>query len=154
MRLWKDRHLHRLVVEMWTDEPPWNPVWGFLKKLQIELTCDPATQLLNISMKTWSQHIPWSFLHLQAFTIIKIRRQPRGPPADRERKCGPGSCPSMEKPSCHDRWPEIASLESHSTKRTDSHNLSSDLYTCASGMCLSTHKLTRKKEFKKWDLSI
>ena len=33
-------------------QPPWKTVWGFLKKLKIELAFDPAITLLGIYPKT------------------------------------------------------------------------------------------------------
>ena len=47
-RLQRKRNPHSLLVEMQTGTATMKTVWWFLKKLTVELPCDPATLLLGI----------------------------------------------------------------------------------------------------------
>ena len=61
---------------MW---PQWGTVWKFLKKLKIELPCDPAIPLLNMYLeKTESliqKDICTAMFREALFTIVKIWKQ-------------------------------------------------------------------------------
>ena len=65
-------------------QPLWRTVWGFLKKLEIELPYDPAIPLLGIHTKETrierDMCIPMFIIAL--FTIARTWKQPRRPSAD------------------------------------------------------------------------
>ena len=65
-------------------QPLWRTVWRFLKKLQIELTYDPAIPLLGIyPEKTIIQKDPCTPIFIAAlFTIARTWRQPKCPLPD------------------------------------------------------------------------
>ena len=64
-------------------QPLWRTVWRFLKKIKIELPCDPAIPLLGIDLKKTKTLIrkdtrtPTFIAAL--FTIAKIWKQPKCP---------------------------------------------------------------------------
>ena len=47
-RVWIKGNPLTLLVGMQTIQPLWRTMWGFLKKLEIELPYDPAIPLLGI----------------------------------------------------------------------------------------------------------
>ena len=59
--------------------PLWRTVWRFLKKLEIELPCDPAIPLLGIHTKeTRSERDRCTPMFIEAlFTIVMTWKQPR-----------------------------------------------------------------------------
>ena len=63
--------------------PLWKIVWGFLKKLKMELTYDPANPVLGIypeKMKTLIQKDTWATMFIAVlFTVGKIWMQPKCP---------------------------------------------------------------------------
>ena len=67
-------------------QPLWKTVWRFLKKLEIELPCDPAIALLGIYPKDTKMLI-WRDTCIPMFiaalsTIAKLWRQPKCPLID------------------------------------------------------------------------
>ena len=64
----------------------WKTVWKFLKKLKIELPCDPAIPLLGIypkKMKTLIKKDMCTPMFIAAlFTVAKIWKQPKFPSVD------------------------------------------------------------------------
>ena len=64
----------------------WKTVWKFLKKLKIELPCDPAIPLLGIypkKMKTLIKKGMCTPMFIAAlFTVAKIWKQPKFPSVD------------------------------------------------------------------------
>ena len=62
-------------------QPFWRTVWGFLKKLKIELLYDPAIPLLGIyPEKTIVQKESCTKMFIAAlFTIARTWKQPKGP---------------------------------------------------------------------------
>ena len=68
-------------------QPLWKTVWRFLKKLKIELVYDPAISLLDIypkKPKTLIQKDTCTAMSTAAaFTIAKIRKQPKCPSTDK-----------------------------------------------------------------------
>ena len=62
----------------------WRTVWRFLRKLKIELPCDPAIPLLCIYPdKTLIQKDTWTLVFIAAlFTIAKTWKQPKCQSAD------------------------------------------------------------------------
>ena len=69
---------HKLV------QPLWRTVWTFLKKLEIELPCDPPIPLLGILTKeTRTERDTCTPMSIAAlFTIARTWNQPRCPSAD------------------------------------------------------------------------
>ena len=65
-------------------QPLWRTVWRSLKKLEIELPCDPAIPLLGIHTKeTRSERDTCTPVFIIAlFTIARTWKQPRCPSAD------------------------------------------------------------------------
>ena len=63
--------------------PQWRTVWGFLRKLKIELPYDPAIPLLGIyPEKTELERHRQANLHCSSITIAKIWKQPKSPSTD------------------------------------------------------------------------
>ena len=62
-------------------QPLWKIVWRFLKKLEIELPCEPAIQVLGIyPEKTIIQKDTWTPMFTAAlFTIARTWKQPKCP---------------------------------------------------------------------------
>ena len=65
-------------------QPLWSTVWRFLKKLEIELPCDPAIPLLGIyPEKTIIQKDTCTPMFIVAlFTIARSWKQPKCPSTD------------------------------------------------------------------------
>ena len=65
-------------------QPLWRTVWRFLKKLEIELPCDPAIPLLGKSTEETSiERDMCTLLFIAAlFIIARTWKQPRCPSAD------------------------------------------------------------------------
>ena len=65
-------------------QPLWRIVWRYLRKLYIELSCDPAIPLLGIySDKTLLKKDTCTLMFIAAlFTIAKTSNQPKCPPID------------------------------------------------------------------------
>ena len=65
-------------------QPLWRTVWRFVKKLEIELPCDPAIPLLGIhTEETWIERDTCTPVFIAAlFTIARTWKQPRCPSAD------------------------------------------------------------------------
>ena len=65
-------------------QPLWKTVWGFLKKLKIELPYDPAIPLLGIyPEKTIIQKETCTPMFIAAlFTIARAQKQPKCPSTD------------------------------------------------------------------------
>ena len=65
-------------------QPLWRTVWRFLKKLKIELPCNPAIPLLGIyTEKTIIQKESCTTMFIAAlFTITKTWKQPKCPSMD------------------------------------------------------------------------
>ena len=78
-RVRRKRNLLTLFVGI---QPLWRIVWRFLKKLEIELSYDPAIPLLGIHTEETriERHTPMFTAAL--FTITRTRKQPRCPSAD------------------------------------------------------------------------
>ena len=62
-------------------QPLWQTVWRFLKKLKIELPCDPKIPLLGIyPEKTIIQKQSYTAMFIAAlFTIARTWKQPKCP---------------------------------------------------------------------------
>ena len=90
-RCWQECRERRSLLHCWWEcklvEPLWKTVWRFLKKLKIELPCDPAIALLGIypqdtGVLFWRDTcIPMFIAALS--TIAKVWKEPK--------------CPSMDK---------------------------------------------------------
>ena len=67
-------------------QPLWKTVWRFLKKLELELPCDPAIPLLGIHTKeTRIERDTCTPMFITAlFTIARTWKQPRGPLANKK----------------------------------------------------------------------
>ena len=67
-------------------QPLWRIAWRFLKKLKIELPCDPAILLLGIyPEKTIIQKESCTTMFIAAlFTIARTWKQPKCPSSDRK----------------------------------------------------------------------
>ena len=65
-------------------QPLWRTVWRFLKKLEIELPCDPAIPLLGIHTEESriERAMCTSVFIAALFTILRTWKQPRCPSAD------------------------------------------------------------------------
>ena len=65
-------------------QPLWKTVWKFLKKLKIELSCDPAIPLLGIyPEKTILQKESFTTMFIAAlFTVARTWKQPMCPSTD------------------------------------------------------------------------
>ena len=61
-------------------QPQWRTVWRFLRKLKIELLCDPAIPLLGMYLKKVKTLIQMFIAAL--FTIANMWKQPKHPSAD------------------------------------------------------------------------
>ena len=78
-RVWRKGNTPTLLVQ-----PLWRTVWRFLKKLKMELPCDPTIPLLGIyPEKTIIQKDTCTPMFIAAlFTIAKTWKQPKCPLTD------------------------------------------------------------------------
>ena len=76
------------LLQCWWDykvvQPLWRAVWRFLKKLETEMSYDPAIPLLDIhTEETRIERDMCTTMFITAlFTIARTWKQPRCPPAD------------------------------------------------------------------------
>ena len=76
------------LLHCWWDcklvQPLWKTVWGFLRKLKMELPFDPEIPLLSIySEKTVTQKYMFSPMFIAAlFSIAKTWKKPKCPSAE------------------------------------------------------------------------
>ena len=79
-RVWRKGNPLTLLVGM---HPLWRTVWRFLKKLEIELPCDPAIPLLGIhTEETRTERGTCTPVFIAAlFTMARTWKQPRSPSA-------------------------------------------------------------------------
>ena len=65
-------------------QPPWRTVWSYLRKLYIELPCDPAIPLVGIDLdNTFLKKDTCTHMFIAAlFTIAKTWNQPKCPSTD------------------------------------------------------------------------
>ena len=65
-------------------QPPWRTVWRFLKKLEIDLPCDPAIPLLGVHTEETriERDTCTPVFNTALFTMARTWRQPRCPSAD------------------------------------------------------------------------
>jgi len=65
-------------------QPQWRTVWRFLKKLEIELPCDPPIPLLGVhTQETRIERDTCTLIFIAAlFTIARTWKQPKCPSAD------------------------------------------------------------------------
>ena len=74
-----------ILVHCWLEcklvQPLWKTVWRFLKKVKIELPCDPAISLLGIHHKKTKtlirKGICTPMFIIALFTIVSIWKQPK-----------------------------------------------------------------------------
>ena len=73
------------LVHFWQEcklvQPPWKTVWMYLKKLRVELPCDPTILLLGINTKNINTQIQKDvctpmFITV-IFTIEVMQKQPK-----------------------------------------------------------------------------
>ena len=83
-RVWRKGNPLTLLWECKLVQPLWNTVWRFLKRLEIELTYDPAIPLLGIhTEETRSERDTCTPVFIAALLIIaRTWKQPRCPSAD------------------------------------------------------------------------
>ena len=88
-KCWRVCGEKRTLLHSWWEcklvQPLWRTVWRFLKKLEIELSYDPAIPLLGIHTKeTRIERDTCTPMFIAAlFTIARTWKQPRCPPADK-----------------------------------------------------------------------
>ena len=82
-RVWRKRTLLHCWWECKLIQPLWRTVWRFLKKLKIELPCDPAIPLLGIHPeKTIIQKESCTTMSIPLFTIARTWKQAKCPSTD------------------------------------------------------------------------
>ena len=83
-RVWRKGNPLTLLWECKLVQPLWKTVWRFLKRLEIELTYDPAIPLLGIhTEETRSERDTCTPVFIAALLIIaRTWKQPRCPSAD------------------------------------------------------------------------
>ena len=83
-RVWRKGNPLTLLVECKLVQPLWRTVWRFLKKLQIDLPCDPAIPLLGLHTKETriERDTCTPMFIAELFIIAKTWKQPRCPSAD------------------------------------------------------------------------
>jgi hypothetical protein len=78
------------LIDCWWEhklvQPLWKTIWRFLKKLQIELLCDPVILLLGIYPKEckpgYNRYTCTLMLIAALFTIDKLWKKPTCPTTD------------------------------------------------------------------------
>uniref|UniRef100_A0A8D1EB72 Uncharacterized protein n=1 Tax=Sus scrofa TaxID=9823 RepID=A0A8D1EB72_PIG len=80
----------RMPTDCKLVQPLGEIVWRFLRKLNVELRCDPAIPLLGMYLdKTIIQKDTCTHMFIVAlFPIAKIWKQPKCPSTDGYRRCG------------------------------------------------------------------
>ena len=83
-RRWRKITLQHYWWECKLAQPLWKTSWRYLRKLNIELACDPAIPLLSIYPdKTFIQKDTCTPMFIAAlFTVVKTWKQPKCPPTD------------------------------------------------------------------------
>ena len=87
-KCWRGCREKGTLLQCWWEckpiQPLWRTVWRFLKKLEIELPCDPAIPLLDIhTEETRTERDTCTPVFITAlFTIARTWKQPRCPSAD------------------------------------------------------------------------
>ena len=83
-RVWRKGNPLTLLVGMQTSTATWRTVWGFLKKLEIELPYDPAIPLLDMHTKEIriKRDTCTPMFIAALFIIASTWKQPRCPSAD------------------------------------------------------------------------
>ena len=87
-KCWKGCREKGTLLQCWWEcklvQPLWRTVWRFLKKLEIELPCDPAIPLLDIhTEETRTERDTCTPVFITAlFTIARTWKEPRCPSAD------------------------------------------------------------------------
>ena len=80
-RVWRKKNPPTVLGECKLVQPQWNTEWNFLKKLKIELPCDPVIPLLGIyKEKTIIRNDLCTPILIGALlTIAKTWRKPKCP---------------------------------------------------------------------------
>ena len=87
-KCWRGCGENGTLLQCWWEyklvQPLWKTVWRYLRKLNIELPCDPAIPLLGIYLdKTFSKKDTCTPMFIAAlFTTAKTRKQPECPSTD------------------------------------------------------------------------
>ena len=83
-RVWRKGNLLTLLGECKLVQPLWRTVWRFLKKLEIELPCDPVIPLLGIHPEETRNERDTCTPKLIAalFILARTWKPPRCPLAD------------------------------------------------------------------------
>jgi hypothetical protein len=77
--MWGKRNAHTWEYQL--VQPLWETIWRLLKKLNIDLPCDPAIPLLGIYLKeynpSYSKGTRTHMFIVALFTIAKLQKQPK-----------------------------------------------------------------------------
>ena len=82
-KCWRGCGAKRTLLHCWLEcklvQPLWKTVWSFLRKLKIELPCEPAIPVLGIYLNmTIIQEDTCTYMFIAAlFTITKTWKQPK-----------------------------------------------------------------------------